>query len=112
MKQTNFLTLLLAFAFFVFCMAFTGCSNPQEKPLVFSKGFLMLEEVRKHSKLFNENEYIAYAYRYNQAAAKWHYRQPQIAQKYAKKFMACKRVLGKTRFFEIIKLVEKDYPFP
>ena len=77
----------------------------------FPKHLISLEEVKKHPELHNENEIRAYWYRYNQSAAGYHHRKPEMANKNYRRSLSYKPVLGETRFNEIMDLADKDYPF-
>ena len=80
-------------------------------PISFPTGSILLAEVRKHPKLLNESEVEAYFYRYNQAAANYHYKNAKKASENSEKFRSYKKVLGDTRYLEIMNLADKDYPF-
>ena len=80
-------------------------------PISFPKGSILLAEVRKHPKLQNESEVEAYFYKYNQTADSYHHQNPKKASEYLEKFRSYKKVLGNTRYLEIMNLVGRDYPF-
>lgn len=80
-------------------------------PISFPKGSILLTEVRKHPKLENESEVEAYFYRYNQTAAGYHHKTPQKAAEHLEKFRSYQKVLGNTRYLEIMNLADTDYPF-
>lgn len=80
-------------------------------PISFPKGFIALTEVRKHPELQNESEVEAYFYRYNQAAAGYHQKNTKKASENLEKFRSYQKILGNTRYLEIMNLADKDYPF-
>ena len=80
-------------------------------PISFPKGSILLAEVRKHPQLQNESEAEAYFYRYNQTAAGYHHKTSKKASENLEKFRSYKKILGNTRYLEIMNLADRDYPF-